>query len=357
MTKIKGMKIKTVKTSKMKDYSALQGKMPKNEMPKNMRHMPKNQVAIRGNVKGKRRKAILAHEKEEIKLMDKGMKYKPAHNKANKILRERKHRPVAYRKGKVYVNRLTGKHVSKTTANRINRFFEKHPGATLYEANRGAVYDPGKKWEDQKTRIYRVYKKENQIVKTKDNKGRDVYFSPILGKRVSKKNVKKLDEYDYFENGFSIHLYRMTSNRERVYHIIKYQLNRTLEEHEDIDRLEKKLLGHWINDLVKIIKNVAYKHPIGKRDLMFIAFNHLLYVTSYEQRDNGAVTVMEHRQPKQDLYVLPDEIHRAMLIYHHLLNEYTRIFVKEVVISIFNFSDEKNKAIAQVRLGIMGRGA
>lgn len=352
---ISGMRIKTVPKKVMKEYIGLHGKMPKNEMPKWARKKPMKDVMIRAGLTKERRKEVIAHEREEIPLIDKGMSYQKAHRKANVILRKRKHRPVVYKHGKKYVNRLTGKPVSKTTANRLNRFFDNHPGATLYEAQKGVVYDPNKPWEEQSERLYKVYHRENQLIKTKDRFGNDVYFSPLLNKRISKQKVKKLETFDFEENGFTIHLYRVTSTKRRVYHIIKYPLKYTLEEHEDIVRLERRLLGTWKDDATKTIKDIACRYPLGKRDAMKMDFSHLYYHTGYEFKDNGEITVFGGTDPKRNNVgaMMPNEIHKAMLLYHNLLQNYYRIFVKEVIIYIFNFADEKNMALAESRIGIM----
>jgi hypothetical protein len=352
---ITGMRIKTVPKKDMKEYVGLHGKLPKNELPKRFRHIPKKDVLIRAGLTKKRRKDILSHEKEEITLMDKGMKYKPAHRKTIKILWERKHRPVVYKYKSKYMNRLTGKYVSKSTAQRLNLFFENHPGATLYEAQKGVVYDPQKPWEEQNERLFKVYKRENQLIKTKDRFGNDVYFSPLLNKRISKEKVKKLQTFDYEDSGFFIHLYRITSTKRRVYHLLKYPLKYTLEEHEDINQLEHKLLGSWKDSATRVIKDVATRHPLGNRDAMKMDFSHLNYHTGYEVKDNGEVTVFTGTDPKRNNVgaMMPDEIHKAMLKYHSLLTNYYRIFIKEIIIYIFNNANEKNMMLAETRIGLL----
>jgi hypothetical protein len=273
-------------------------------------------------------------------------------------IRVKQHRNVVYKHKQKYINRLTGKPVSKSTALRLNRFFELHPRATLYEAQKGVVYDKNKPWEEQNEKLYKVYHRENQLIKTKDRFGNDVYFSPLMNKRISKDKVKKLEHFDFTENGFSVHLYRVTSTHRRVYHIIKYPMNYTFEEQDDITSLEMMLLRNWKDKATDVTKEIALKYPIGHRDSMKMDFKHLYFNTAYQGKDNGSITVFVGTDPKRNNVgaMMPQEIHKAMLQYHVALNNYTRILVKEVIIYIFNDADEKNLALAETRIGILGRG-
>ena len=80
------VKVKSQKT--MGDYIALHGLVPKNELPARLRgKIPKNEVWVRKDCVDTSLKArkLLTHEQHELKLMTrKGMKYKKAHEKANK---------------------------------------------------------------------------------------------------------------------------------------------------------------------------------------------------------------------------------------------------------------------------------
>jgi hypothetical protein len=69
----------------MKDYIAVHGGLPKNELPERMRQMHHNTIYIRDDIvknNPARAKRIEQHELREIRLMKKGYKYKTAHRKA-----------------------------------------------------------------------------------------------------------------------------------------------------------------------------------------------------------------------------------------------------------------------------------
>lgn len=354
---ITGMRIKTVSKKKMGDYVAVHGKLPKNELPKRFKNIPKKDILIRGGLTKKRRKEVLSHEKEEIPLMDKGMPYKKAHRKADRILKQRKRGPVVIQKGRRYLNRLTGKYVSESTAMRLNKYFKKHPGGTLYEAQRRPIYKKKVDWGKQPKYIQNLYKKrKTQVVKTKDVHGKDVYFSPGMGKRVNKQIVQKAMKLNFTEGIFNVQLFRMSTNKQKVFHLIKTNIGFTLKEDDDLDRLEKKLTVDWLEQAMEITYRIAKKYPIAKRMIMHVSFNHDIFKTNVSSKDNGAVTIMEGFDPLRHIDMLPSELKRAFRIYHVLLQMYNVIMVKNVTIFIYsNRPTQETKMVAENRLGILNR--
>lgn len=353
---IKGMRIKTIPKKKMGEYSGVHGKMPKNELPKNLRNIPKKDVLIRSDIKGKRRRDILKHEKIEIGLMDKGMDYKPAHRKTIEIMRKH-HKDVVIRKGNKYYNTITGKYVKKTTAMKLNTYFRKHPTATLYEANGRPIYDKDKPWIEQSSKLHDFYKhKKIQVVKTRNKKGEFVYFNPLLEKKVSNRQVKKAMQFDYQEGMFFVQLFRMTAIKDRVYHILTTNIGRTIEEHEQIDELFDYLEKYWMPEAIKMLLKVNGKYPLSKIDVMYVSFDHDIIITNYGEKDNGAINIMMGRQPNNvGLAHFPEEMNKARLKYHALLNSYRMIMVKKVRIFIYSFITEENKVFAELRLGVYKR--
>ena len=74
--------------SVMGDYIASHWDEPKNQLPKNQRHIPKGEVWVRTDWYNnpKKLKDVKTHEGVEIHLMrDKGLRYKQAHAVAKKF--------------------------------------------------------------------------------------------------------------------------------------------------------------------------------------------------------------------------------------------------------------------------------
>jgi len=261
---------------------------------------------------------------------------------------------VTKRKGKYY-NQLTGKYTTKSTADKINRYFRKHPDGTLYEAHSQPKYKKHEKWEKQSNKIVDLYKKEIQVIKTKDRFGNDVYYSPILKKRITKAQLKQARKYDFVDGQFKISLYRMTADKGRVYHILKTHIGRTFEEQEDIDRLEKKFTRDWTPEAMRLVRYIARKYPLHNSQVMYVAFNHEFYLVNFGHSEQGAVTVMKSRQPHRHLDQFPGEIHRAFMTYRALLNTYRVITVKDVSIYIYSFPTDETYALSENRLGVFNR--
>jgi hypothetical protein len=70
----------------MKDYIAVHGHLPKNELPKRMRGIRYNSVYIRANVCDDKKRAsrLRREERNEMRLMEEGKTYKQAHRVAHK---------------------------------------------------------------------------------------------------------------------------------------------------------------------------------------------------------------------------------------------------------------------------------
>jgi hypothetical protein len=264
--------------------------------------------------------------------------------------------PVVKRK-KRYYNTITGKYVSKNTAIRFNTYFKKHPGATLYEAMGRPVYDKDKPWIDQSDNLHSLLKKRKvQVIKTKNRHGKTVYFNPLLGKRITKEHVTKALKYDYHKGQFYVQLYRMTTTKDRVYHIITTNIDKTLEETDDIDKLFNRLKKSWMHEAKELIEEIHRQHSLSNVSVIYITFDHDIIMTNYNQKDNGAVIIMKNRQPnKISIEDFSDELEKARITYKALLIRYRLIMVKKVRIFIYCFATHQNKALSELRLGVYKR--
>jgi hypothetical protein len=266
-------------------------------------------------------------------------------------------RNVVIKKGKRYYNKITKKYTTEASAKRLNKFFKEHPDATLYEAYSQPKYKQKEKWERQSSKILKLYKKTIQVVKTKDRFGNDVFYSPILKKTVTKEQMKQAIKYDYNIGRFKISLFRLTADRGRVYHIIKYPIHRifSIDEPEAFELFKVDFMRKVVPQMMSITTSIAKKHPLHKYQLMYVVFNHEYYLTNYNQKESGAVTVMKNRRPTVDMKDMPGEIARALKLYSSLISEYSVVNIKDVFIYIYSFSDDRTKALSEERLGVFKR--
>ena len=66
----------------MGEYIAVNGRLPKRELPMRMRNMKTDDIYIRENIIGERRQRITLHEFREMRYLKNGLSYKDAHRKA-----------------------------------------------------------------------------------------------------------------------------------------------------------------------------------------------------------------------------------------------------------------------------------
>lgn len=263
---------------------------------------------------------------------------------------------IVVKKGKKYINTITGKSVSASTAKRLNSYFERNPEATLYEAYGKSRYKPGEKYQSKSIRkilSLKLFsnKRKTQIVQTRGKKGKIKYYSPITKKEISIKEYKKLTRFDFKRGQFKVQLYRLTVDKGRVYHIISTNLKWQFENHDDIDTRFYFLKYNWMPEAKKIIREIEKKYPLSRTDVMHVTFTHDIYsnIDSYP----GGVTVMEQMSPKSGLRFFPIEIEKGRKVYHALLQNYKIIIVYNVKIFIYSFSTYETRAIAESRLGIL----
>jgi hypothetical protein len=263
---------------------------------------------------------------------------------------------VVKRKGKYY-NTLTGKYTTEKTAKKLNRYFKEHPKGTLYEAHSQPTYKKHEKWEKQSNKIVDLYKKSIQAVETKDRFGNDVYFSPIMKKRITKAQMKEMEKYDFIEGQFHVSLYRMTADKGRVYHIIKSNIHRTfnIDDIEDFYQFQKRFKKLWLPEAMKLTQYIARHYPLHKHQVMYVAFNHEYYLTNYRQKESGAITVMKGRQPHRDINQMPSEIDNAFRMYAKLISEYSILTLKDVNIYIYSFATGETRVMSENRLGVFKR--
>src|SRR5690606_25387602 len=100
-------------------------------------------------------------------------------------------------------------------------------------------------------------------------------------------------------------------------------------------RFVKRFQKTWTPEAMRLTRQIAVNHPLHKHQVMYVAFNHEYYLTNYRQRQDGAVTVMQQRQPHRDTNQMPGEIARAFKMYASLISEYSIVTIKEVFIYIY----------------------
>ena len=175
------------------------------------------------------------------------------------------------RKNKQWYNTLTKRYVTETYANRINNYFIKYPESTLHEGTGHGKYYPKKSLTEHSRQIREmVWGKGTQIIKTKTFKGKDVYFSPILKETVADEFIKNLKNLDYKICGgkCQVELYRLTRDRDNIYHILTWNVQQRLISASSVD-FWKPTAWYMYNCMINEIKKIYKKHKIGKYTVLY----------------------------------------------------------------------------------------
>lgn len=359
MAHVKGFKVVVKSDNFMGEYQAVHGMLPRNELPKRMKRIPKRQIWIRrSNYENHDREVdyskdnILRHERHELNLMLQGIPYRDAHEAA--IAKYRPHLPIVKERNR-FLNTLTNNFVSDQTAAKINRYFMRHPKATMYQAYHRPIYNKDVKWADQPKAIQKLYRKKVQLVKTKDAEGRTVYFAPLTNKMVDREKAEKLLSYDFTEGRFKVSLYRLTAAKDRVYHTISFFVGKTVTDPGELDALFDALEKEWLPPAMELTKRIAKKYPLGKVMRMYARFRHTMYFTQYHHSMDGAVTIMINKKPVEDINLMPAEFRRAKHEYHKLLHTYHTVTIHDIKVYMRSWASRYTTSIAEKRLGVFKR--
>lgn len=187
------------------------------------------------------------------------------------------------KKGKRWFNTITGKYVKVAYAKRLNNYFKRHPGETLYRAGGHGQYLKTKPISEHGKDIRSLaYKQRSQIIKTKTRKGKVIYYSPFY--RKAKKNIEdrlniklpdtidysKLENLDYYtcDKKVFVELYRLTRNLDAIYHILTWKVGVSFTHSNMIDfwfmrnkEIYKCMMGK--------VKQIAYKYRLSKTQILY----------------------------------------------------------------------------------------
>lgn len=261
---------------------------------------------------------------------------------------------VIKRKGKWY-NTLSGRYVSESTAKRYNSFFKKNPKAALSRAYGGYKYQRKRRLAEHSESIHNLLHKKTQLVKTKDKKGRTVYYSPVHERLLTERQYKKFLKLDYAacNNRIQVHLYRLTKDRNNLYHVFNWKVNRQFRVGETLQAYWETTGWRTVKCLKREIKEVNSLHPLG--DPLFF-YGHVSFKFYSEIDWFPMATTFGFYFPDRHGIdktfeeldnILYDVIDKLSSMSYHLL-----LFDK-ISLYLYTFATEQNKQLAKYRLGVL----
>ncbi|MCJ7572340.1 MAG: hypothetical protein MUO82_10790 [Candidatus Thermoplasmatota archaeon] len=261
------------------------------------------------------------------------------------------------KKGNRYYNTLTQKYVSESYAKRINSYFERHPDSYLVKAGGHAIYKRKRPlFEHEKVMRGKMYGKGFQVYKTKKITGKTVYYSPIFEKEMKKEEIEYIEKLDYpFMKNVYVELYRMSRDKERIYHILTWTINKSFHG--------SRVLELWIpnaeNTFKKIEKEMQKnirKYPLGysKIPVIYCHISNYFYsdIDSYEHGKTFGFYVA-NRDGYDKLY---DDFLNTLAWYINKLEimAYHNIWIEKISFYIMDFykTGSIQEIISSYRMGI-----
>lgn len=262
-------------------------------------------------------------------------------------------KPVIKRKGK-WFNTITGRFVSESTAKRYNSFYIRNPDAPHVRAYGNYKYKKKKKYTEQTKKLKKLIYKDTQIIRTKDRHGKTIYFSPFENKVVKKRDYHKIVKLDYtILNGkVRVKLYRLTRDRNYVYHVFDWEVDKTFKSSLSIDAWLFEAF-EIVDKILEEIYKVSKDHRIDKTQSVYGHFQ----VQFYSQIDHypASRTFGFYRPTKDGLSRIGHEFKTMMEDYMHKLEtmSYHMLYINRLTLYIYAISTKNNTMFARFRSGVL----
>lgn len=195
--------------------------------------------------------------------------------------------PVVKKNGK-WFNTITKKYVSESYAKRLNSFFKRNPEASLFRAGgHGKIHK--KKALTEQSRYIRelAYKRDIQLIRTKTRKGKIVYLAPFHDEKITRL-PEKIDKLDYWllKNKVRVELYRMTRDRNGIYHIITWNIHKQFNEALALESWLIQKMDIY-DKIEKEIKSIIKKYPFSKSTQVFGDIGFYVYSENAFSKDSN----------------------------------------------------------------------
>lgn len=259
-------------------------------------------------------------------------------------------------KGKWYLNTISGKPVSESTAKRYNSYFRRNPEGTLSRAYGGYKFKPDVKVSQQKEWVRKLWYNQEQLILTKNKKGKQVEYSPFTDRVLTEKErniLKKLD-YSVLNGQIEIHLHRLTKDGKAIYHILKYKPEKEIRSELDFDGYVNYIITEVIPAFRRELNKIKKYHKIDNTNQIYGQFDVCLYSDNdyiptgktfggFLFNQEGIDRTLDEMLETFDHYL------RKFLNYN-----YHYIVFNEISIYIRAWSTERNIKMARYRLGVTG---
>lgn len=274
---------------------------------------------------------------------------------------------VVIRKDKKWFNTITGRYVAESTAKRYNSYFKRNPEGSIVRAWGGYKYkkhyiDPktGKKEKamikHQKDWARKMWQQQEQLITTRDIKGKKVEYSPFTDRLLTQREAKIIKKLDYsvLNGQIWIHLHRLTKDGQSVYHIIKYRPQKEIRSELEFDGYVNYVISEVIPVLRRELNKIKKYHKIDNTNQIYGQFDVCLYSDNDYIPTGKTFGRFEFNQEGIDR-TLDEMIELFGYYFRKFINyNYHYIVFNEISIYIRAWSTVRNIKFAQYRYGVSG---
>lgn len=265
---------------------------------------------------------------------------------------------VIKRKGK-WLNTLTGKIVKESTARRYNSYFRRNPEGHLADAYGGYKYKRDIPLEKLSKKTRKLFYSDTQAVKTKDIKGKTVYYSPMLKSFLPSDVVKILGELDYTicDNKCIVKLFRLTRDNKHICHVFRWRINKNWTNAFSLENWIYSQAVPMMNCILNEVYNIAKKYPVARLQAMY-GHIELGYYSDIDSYPASFTFAMGNRpETKRGISEFGKEFTDILVkaLYKLESDAYRNFYIQNVTIYIYGGSIAgKTDIIAKYRKGVLG---
>ena len=266
---------------------------------------------------------------------------------------------VVIRKQKKWFNTITNRYVAESTAKRYNSYFKRNPDALLYQAYGDYKYSKEIPLDKLSKKTVKLFYSDDQVIKTKNIKGKTIYFSPIKKSEVTKRIFIKLGKLDYniCDNRVKVKLYRLTRNNRNVCHVFRWDINKNWYSVFGFEEWIQNSGIPIMNCILNEVHKVANKFRLGKIQTMYghIQCGYYSDIDSFPAnrvfgmgfRPEKTTEIKEFAQEYKDI------LRKAL--YKIESDAYRNFYIENITIYVYAYRIKGvNDQIAMHRMGVLG---
>ena len=274
-----------------------------------------------------------------------------------------KKKDVIIIKNKKYYNTITKRYIAESTAKRYSSFFRRNPKGLVMHSWGGYKYDRDIPLDKLSKKTVKLFYSDTQVVKTRDKKGKIVYYSPITKTEVPKDVTLKMEklklDYRICDNRVQVKLYRLSRDNRQIYHVFRWSINK---HWHSVFGLEDWIANYGVpimNCILNEVYKVSKKHMIGKFQTMYSHFEQGYYSDIDTRHASFVFGLNEGLMPHRANDIRDfGKLYKSRLkrsVYKLESDAYRNYYIETITVFVWSGAVKGvNDVIAKYRKGVLG---